>query len=75
MANGAMKYVGEKEDADFTLSGSSHVYNYTETYNTPKVMIDGWTGNNKPTITTGSTSCTIEGSDGDSGHITVIESQ
>jgi len=73
MSAGDMKYVGEKEEADFTLSGTSHVYTFTQSYENAKVTISGWTGANKATITTTNTQCTIEGADGDSGHLTVIE--
>jgi hypothetical protein len=73
MANGEMKYIGEKEEADVTLVGTSHVYVFNETYNNPKVAISNWAGANKPTITVTNTQVTIEGADGDSGHITIIE--
>ena len=73
MADGAMIYIGEKEDSDFALSGTSHVYNFTKTYtNVPKIIIDRYTGD-KPTVTVAIDKVIIEGVDGDSGHLTVIE--
>ena len=73
MADGAMIYIGEKEDSGFVLSGTSHVYNFTQTYSkVPKVIIDRYTGD-KPTVRVVIDKVTIEGADGDSGHLTVIE--
>ena len=73
MANEEMKYQGEKEETDFVLSGSSHVYNFANTYSAiPKVVIDTYSGN-KPTVAVAIDKVTITGSDGDTGHLTVIE--
>lgn len=72
MANGVMKYENEREDSDFTLSGTQHVYTFAETYSViPKVIIDGYSGS-KPTVVVAIDKVTITGADGDTGHLTVI---
>lgn len=75
MADGLMTYQNEKEEADFAIVGTEHIYNFVETYNSiPKVIIDGYDGNSKPTIVVAIDKVTITGADDDSGHLTVIES-
>ena len=74
MANDIMKYSGEKEEADFMLSGTEHVYNFSSSYAViPKVVIDTYSGS-KPTIVVAIDKVTIAGKNGDTGHLTVIES-
>ena len=74
MADGEMKYENEKEEADFTMSGTTHVYNFTETYTVkPKVIIDQYTGNSKPSPVVELDKVTITGEDEATGHLTVIE--
>ena len=73
MSNLAMKYQGEKEESDFVLSGTSHVYNFSNSYSAiPKVVIDNYSGD-KPTVAVETDKVTITGADGDTGHLTVIE--
>lgn len=73
MANGAMTYENEKEEADFIMSGTTHVYNFVNTYTAlPKVIIDGYNGD-KPIVVVAIDKVTITGEDGKTGHLTVIE--
>ncbi len=75
MANNGMTYQNEEEEADITLSGTSHVFTFANTGHAivPKVEIDGWTGSSKPTVTITLTQVTIEGEDGDQGHLSIID--
>lgn len=73
MANEEMKYHGEKEQSDFTLVGTAHIYNFVNAYSEiPKVVIDNYSGE-KPTVEITIDKVTITGADGDTGHLTVIE--
>lgn len=74
MANGAMKYKNEEEEADFILAGASIIYTYANTGHTktPKIIVDKWVGENSPTVTAGLTSVTITGANGNTGHISII---
>ena len=70
-----MTYQNEEEEADITLSGTSHVFVFANTGHTtePKVEIDGWTGTSKPTVTVTLTQVTVGGADGDQGHLSIID--
>lgn len=74
MAHAGMTYIGEEEDTNITLVGTSHVHVFANTGHdhNPKVIVDGWTGANPPVLTVTPTQVTIAGADGDMGHVTVI---
>lgn len=60
MANDQMIYKGEKESKSFTVpSGKAFTHTFTESYTNAKVVIDGWNGELKPTVTHDNESVTI----------------